>query len=78
MIKKYSYEVEFLSREVSPYGTKYFSATGECLLKEMKENFKDFLAKNAFSTKGSATKGQLLNPKGQVIGSFEFKSHTIS
>ena len=38
MIKKYSYEIEFLARELSPHGTKFYSASGECSLKEMKEN----------------------------------------
>lgn len=77
MIKKYSYEIEFLSREVSPHNTKYFSASGECSLKEMKQNFKDFLSKYHFQTKGGATKGSLLNAKGQVIGQFEFHSQVI-
>lgn len=77
MIKKYSYEVEFLSRELSPHGTKYYGASGECPLKEMKQSFKDYLSKYHFQTKGGATKGSLLNAKGQIIGNFEFKSQTI-
>ena len=32
MNKKYSYEIEFLSRDVSPTGTKHFGATGGALL----------------------------------------------
>lgn len=77
MIKKYTYQIEFLSREVSPSGTKYYGASGECLQKEMKKNFDEYLKKNALSTKGSAKKGSVLNAKGQVIGSFEFRSTII-
>lgn len=77
MIKKYSYEVEFLTRELSPQGTKYYGASGECSLKEMKENFKDFLKKYNFTTKGTTTNGSILNAKGQVIGKFSFSSKTI-
>lgn len=77
MIKKYSYEIEFLARELSPHGTKFYSATGECQLKEMKQNFKDFLKKYNFSTKGTTTNGSVLNAKGQVIGKFHFSSKTI-
>ena len=77
MIKKYSYEVEFLTRELSPYGTKYYSASGECSLKEMKENFKNFLKKHNLTTKGTTTNGSVLNVKGQVIGKFSFSSKTI-
>ena len=67
MIKKYSYEVEFLTRELSPHGTKYYGASGECSLKEMKENFKDFLKKYNFTTKGTTTNGSVLNAKEKVI-----------
>lgn len=77
MIKKYSYEVEFLTRELSPHGTKYYGASGECSLKEMKENFKDFLKKYNFTTKGTTTNGSVLNAKGQVIGKFSFSSKTV-
>lgn len=77
MFKKYSYEIEFLSKEVSPCGTKIYTATGECTLREMKQNFKDFLKKYSFSTKGSATEGSVLNAKGQVIGKFSFGSTVI-
>ncbi len=77
MIKKYSYEVEFLTRELSPHGTKYYGASGECSLKKMKENFKDFLKKYNFTTKGTTTNGSVLNAKGQVIGKFSFSSKTI-
>lgn len=77
MIKKYSYEVEFLTRELSPHGTKYYGASGECSLKEMKQNFKDFLKKYNFTTKGTTTNGSVLNAKGQVIGKFSFSSKTI-
>lgn len=77
MIKKYSYEVEFLTRELSPLGTKYYSASGDCSLKEIKESFKDFLKKYNFTTKGTATNGSVLNAKGQVIGNFSFSSKTI-
>lgn len=77
MIKKYSYQVEFLSREVSPMDTMVFSATGECSLKEMKQNFQDFLKKYGFSTKGTTTNGSVLNAKGQVIGKFAFGSQII-
>lgn len=77
MIKKYSYEVEFLTRELSPHGTKYYGASGECSLKEMKENFKDFLKKYNFTTKGTTTNGSVLNAKGQVIGKFSFSSKIV-
>lgn len=77
MIKKYSYEIEFLARELSPHGTKFYSASGECSLKEMKESFKDFLKKYNFTTKGTTTNGSVLNSKGQVIGKFSFNSKTI-
>lgn len=43
----------------------------------MKENFKDFLKKYNFQTKGTATNGSVLNAKGQVIGKFSFSSTTI-
>ena len=77
MIKKYSYEIEFLTRELSPHGTKYYGASGECSLKEMKENFKDFLKKYNFTTKGTTTNGSVLDAKGQVIGKFSFSSKTV-
>lgn len=77
MVKKYGYQIEFLSRDLSPTGTKYYGATGECLVKEMKQNFQSFLKKHGYSTKGGATKGTLLNAKGQEIGKFEFSSNTI-
>ena len=77
MTKRYNYQIEFLSRDFSPSGTKFYSATGECLLNEMKKNFKDYCSKHAFGTKGSATKGHLLNAKGQIIGSFAFNSTTV-
>lgn len=76
-MKKYGYQIEFLSRELSPSGTKYYGATGECLLKDMKQNFQDFLKKHGYTTKGTTTKGTLLNAKGQEIGKFEFNSSTI-
>lgn len=77
MIKKYSYQIEFLSRELSPTKTKYFSASGECLLKEMKNNFNNFLKENSLSAKGS-TKGAILDVRGNVIGNFIFSSTTIN
>ena len=77
MIKKYSYEIEFLARELSPHGTKFYSASGDCSLKEIKESFKDLLKKYNFTTKGTATNGSILNAKGQVIGNFSFSSKTI-
>ena len=43
MERKYGYEVEFLSKMVSPTGTKFFSSTGESMLRDMKNNFKSFL-----------------------------------
>lgn len=76
MERKYGYEVEFLSKMVSPTGTKYFSSTGECMLREMKSNFKSFLKENNLQVKG-ATKGEVLNAKGNVIGKFHFKSTLI-
>ena len=66
-----------ISREVSPMDTMVFSATGECSLKEMKQNFQDFLKKYGFSTKGTTTNGSVLNAKGQVIGKFAFGSQII-
>ena len=76
MNKKYSYEIEFLSRDVSPTGTKYFGATGGTLLKEMKASLDKFLEENGLQKKG-ATSGQILNAKGQVIGRFCFNSQTF-
>ena len=76
MNKKYSYEIEFLSRDVSPTGTKHFGATGGSLLKEMKASLDKFLEENGLQKKG-ATSGQILNAKGQVIGRFCFNSQTF-
>lgn len=76
MNKKYSYEIEFLSRDVSPTGTKHFGATGGALLKEMKASLDKFLEENGLQKKGS-TSGQILNAKGQVIGRFCFNCQTF-
>lgn len=76
MDKKYMYEIEFLSREVSPVGVKHFGATGETTLRAIKENFKSFLEKNALTAKG-ATEGTIKNAKGEVIGDFIIHSMTF-
>lgn len=74
MMKKYSYEIEFLAKELSPYGKKYYTASGAETLREMKSLFKQFLDRNGFKTSGAATKGSILNSKDQVIGKFSFGS----
>ena len=76
MERKYGYEVEFLSKMVSPTGTKFFSSTGESMLRDMKNNFKSFLKEYNLQTKG-LTKGEILNANGTVVGKFHFKSTLI-
>lgn len=77
MIKKYSYQIEFLSREISPVDTKYYSASAECGLRDMRKNFKDFLSKHGLDYKGKASSGTIVNAKGNVVGKFAFGSTVI-
>ena len=77
MMKKYTYQVEFLAKELSPYGKKYYTATGGETLREMKALFKNFLERNELKTSGAATKGAILNKQDQVIGKFNFGSSII-
>lgn len=77
MFKKYSYQIEFLTKDVSPVDTKFYSATAECTLNEMKKKFKSFISTHGLQTKGSTTKGTVLDARGNMIGTFSFGSTTI-
>ncbi len=78
MTRKYGYFIEFLSKEVSPTGTKYCSGVGECLQKEMKASFDSFVKRHALIQKGNSKAGKLLDAKGNYIGDYHLSGNTIA
>ena len=75
-MKKYYYEIEFMSRALSPCGRETYSAISVGLLKDIKDSFKEYCQKHGFNTTGGTLHGKLLNAKGQLVGNFNFGSKT--
>ena len=78
MEKRYGYAIEFLSKELSPTGTKFVRGTGECKLREMQKSFENFLNGKGLTYSGGKRAGSVLNAKGQMIGEFYFYSDAVA
>lgn len=79
MNNKYTYFIEYLSKDVSPMGTKFHSMVGSdnCKIKDMRNRLDDFLSDNKLSIKGTGKSGAVLDASGKMIGKYILNSRKL-
>lgn len=79
MNNKYTYFIEYLSKDMSPMGTKYHSMVGSdnCKIKDMRNRLDNFLSENKLSVKGTGKSGSILDVSGKIIGKYALSSRKL-